>query len=165
METKKALSVIAVVLALAVVARCGPEAYKVYVALKPENMCGVELGAESLSPNRKLRAVIYQFDCGATTPFTTQVSILKPDEVLPYSSGNVFSAYRGSREGSWHGPYAEIAWLNESTLQVNYIGDAIVTNRNSTRGSVSIKYVELSAEAANQAFNPTASPPASPRVN
>lgn len=159
------MSVIAVFIALAVVARCSPEAYKVYVALQPENMCGVELGAEALSPRGDLRAVIYQFDCGATTPFTTQVSVLKPHEALPYSSGNVFSAYRGSRKGSWHGPYAEIAWLNESTLQVKYIGDAIVTDRSSTRGSVNIEYVELSAEAANETFNPTALPSASPRVN
>lgn len=165
MTVGKVIAVVAIVLTLAVVARCGPEAYKIYVALKPENMCGVELGAEALSPSNKLKAVIYQFDCGATTPFTTQISILKPDEVLPYSSGNIFSAYRGSWTGSWYGPYAEIAWLDESTLQVSYIGDANVTKRTEKRGSVNIRYVELSTEAANQAFNPTASPSASPRVN
>ncbi|MGQ0699213.1 MAG: hypothetical protein ACT4PZ_13330 [Panacagrimonas sp.] len=129
MTAGKAIAVIALFLTLVIVARCGPDAYQIYVALKPENMCGVALGAESLSPSQKLRAVIYQFDCGATTPFTTQVSILNPGEVLPYSSGNVFGAYRGSREGVWRGSYAEIQWLSESTLQVSYIADAIVTKR------------------------------------
>lgn len=119
-------------------------------------MCGIELGAESLSPDRKRRAVIYQFDCRATTPFTTQNSILKPDKVVPYSGGNVFSAYHGSREGSWRGPYAEIAWLNDSTLQVAYICDAVVTNRNNAYGRIDIEYLALNTETANQVLDPTA---------
>jgi hypothetical protein len=69
--------------------RYGKVAYEINVALKPENMCGVQLGAEALSPNQKLKAVIYQFDCAATTPFTTQISILKPDEAIPYSAARV----------------------------------------------------------------------------
>jgi hypothetical protein len=135
------------------VIRYGKVAYEIYVALKPENMCGVQLGAEAISPCQKLKAVIYEFDCGATTPFTTQVSILKPTEAIPCSGGNVFSAYNGSQEGAWRGPFTEITWLSDSALKVTYISDAVVDEREEKYGSIKIEYIPLHPKPAKIAVD------------
>lgn len=140
------------------VIRYGKVAYEIYVALKPENMCGVQLGAEALSSNQKLRAVIYQFDCGATTPFTTQVSILNPDEAIPYHGGNVFTAYGGSREGAWRGPFTEIAWLSDTKLKVSYVSDAVIQERKKKYKGIDIEYVPLHPKPANIAVEKDALP-------
>jgi hypothetical protein len=150
---------IAMLLAVSIlVIRYGKVAYEISLALSPENMCGVQLGAEALSPNQKLKAVIYQFDCGATSPFTTQVSILKPAEAIPYSAGNVFSAYKGSQKGAWRGPFAEIAWLSDTTLKVSYISDAVVQESEQKYRGINIKYVPLHPKPANIAVERDASP-------
>lgn len=157
-SVRKIILIAALLVASVFVIRYGKVAYEIYVALKPENMCGVQLGAEALSPNQKLKAVIYQFDCGATTPFTTQVSILKPSEAIPYSAGNVFSAYNGSQEGAWRGPFAEIAWLSDTTLKVSYISDAAVQEREEKYKGIKVEYVPLHPKPANIAVERDASP-------
>jgi hypothetical protein len=41
--------------------------------------CGNQLYQEVLSPDNKYKAVVFQRDCGATTGFSTRVSILRAD--------------------------------------------------------------------------------------
>jgi hypothetical protein len=53
-------------------------------------MCGNEIYKEYLSPNGELKAVIFQRDCGATTGFSTQISIIKADSNLKNESGNIY---------------------------------------------------------------------------
>ena len=53
------------------------------------DMCGSQLLHALESPNGKLKVVSYLYDCGATTDFSTQVSILRTGESIE-SSGNVF---------------------------------------------------------------------------
>mgnify|MGYP003630942723 CR=1 FL=1 len=104
----------------------GKCSYEIYDALRPENMCGKTLGYESMSPSGSHKAVIYEFNCGAMDPFSTQISILAPNEEVPYSGGNVFGSSRGERRGDWNGPYAEIEWLSENHLHIKYIKDTNV---------------------------------------
>ena len=52
-------------------------------------MCGNDIYSETLSPDGELKAVIFQRDCGATTGFSTQVSILDTDETLENDGGNI----------------------------------------------------------------------------
>ncbi|MEJ6473976.1 hypothetical protein [Pseudoalteromonas piscicida] len=54
------------------------------------DMCGNYFHSESFSPNGELKAVIFQRDCGATTGFSTQISILDVDDKLENEMGNVF---------------------------------------------------------------------------
>ena len=42
------------------------------------------------SPSGSLKAVLFERDCGATTGFSSQVSILSHDENLGNEGGNVF---------------------------------------------------------------------------
>jgi hypothetical protein len=55
-------------------------------------MCGNDTMAEFLSPDASAKLVVFQRDCGATTVFRTQASLLKPGMHLSDSSGNVFVA-------------------------------------------------------------------------
>ena len=45
------------------------------------------------SPNGEYAAVIFARNCGATTKEAFHVSIMKPDEKLGYSTGNVYTSY------------------------------------------------------------------------
>jgi hypothetical protein len=45
-------------------------------------MCRNDLAAESVSPDKQYKAVIFKRDCGTTTGFNTQISILYTNEKL-----------------------------------------------------------------------------------
>jgi hypothetical protein len=73
------------------------------------------------SPDQKVEAVIFQRDCGATTDFSTQISIIPKGGRLPREAGNVFIAdtdHGKAPSASWGGPSAEVAWLTNRTLRI-----------------------------------------------
>lgn len=113
-----------------------------------EELCGLDIASELISPDGQYKAYIYQFDCGATTPFTSNVTVLENNAKLEYKSGNLFSAYGGSKTGSWHGPYTEVEWVADNKLSISYIADAVVTKKKKSVGEVSAKYVPI--ETANK---------------
>jgi len=57
-------------------------------------MCGNTIIQTSTSPNQKYKLVLYQRDCGATTGFSSQISLLDIDEKLDLEddSGNIYIA-------------------------------------------------------------------------
>ena len=57
-------------------------------------MCGNTIIQTSVSPNQKYKLVLYQRDCGATTGFSSQISLLDNNEKLDLEddSGNVYIA-------------------------------------------------------------------------
>ena len=71
-------------------------------------MCGNEIFSEVYSPDSKFRAVIFQRDCGATTGFTTQISLIFAKNDLQNEGGNIFivDGHPNDRkiELSWNGP-------------------------------------------------------------
>lgn len=52
--------------------------------------CANEIYSEVESPGNKYKAVAFLRDCGATTGFSTQISILNLSDVLKNSSGDVY---------------------------------------------------------------------------
>ncbi|MFZ1494140.1 MAG: hypothetical protein WAU60_12095 [Candidatus Competibacter denitrificans] len=54
------------------------------------DLCGNEIFQEKAAPKGRFKAVLFQRDCGATTGFSTQVSLIPVDAPLPNESGNVF---------------------------------------------------------------------------
>lgn len=52
--------------------------------------CGNEAITEVKSPGGSLRAVAFSRNCGATTGFNTQISIIRTGEPAPDGAGNVF---------------------------------------------------------------------------
>lgn len=65
---------------------------------------------------------MFQRDCGATTGFSTQISVLeKGDE--PSGGGNTFRAnddHGAAAAGDWGGPWAEMRWLASDHLLIRY---------------------------------------------
>ncbi len=59
-----------------------------YALVGCDDMCGSDLQQKELSPNGKQQAVSFNYDCGATTGYSTQVSILQFDDSIS-SSGNI----------------------------------------------------------------------------
>ena len=107
--------------------------------------CGNRVVAAVPSPSGRVEAVIFTRDCGATTAFSTQVSLLKPGSSLRNESGNLFvadtnhGAAAGSPDG---GATVLVRWLSEESLEVSYEPGARVFKAESTHGGVRVQYVQ-----------------------
>jgi hypothetical protein len=88
-------------------------------ALVDRGMCGSVEVRRLRSPDARHDAVLYQFDCGATTGFSTQVAIVDAGAPTPHGAGNVLSAddHNGAavinRQGVIH---VELRWVAADTL-------------------------------------------------
>ncbi|HEY8219873.1 MAG TPA: hypothetical protein VIF86_07210 [Methylobacter sp.] len=108
------------------------------------DMCGNEIFAESASPNRKMKAVAFQRDCGATTDFSTQVSILPIDAVLENEGGNTFSAdtnHGAEPSGADGGPEIRLHWLSDARLQIQRHPSTRIFRSKTTIKGVKVEYV------------------------
>ena len=79
--------------------------------------------SEVPSPDGVRRAVVFERNCGGTTPFSTQVSVLPTGVTLPDSGGNVFVADtdRGrAPAATGGGPRVAARWLAPDTLEIRY---------------------------------------------
>jgi hypothetical protein len=55
-------------------------------------MCKNTIISSNISSNKKWKLVLFERNCGATTGFSTQVSLLKVDKELGNESGNIYIA-------------------------------------------------------------------------
>jgi hypothetical protein len=92
-------------------------------------MCGSYPYKTIASPSGKYKAVIYQFDCGATTGFSTQISILKANEQLAAEAGNIFSS-----DGHPEKVAPEVIWVNDNNLNIHISAAVPVHNRDEAWG-------------------------------
>jgi hypothetical protein len=106
--------------------------------------CSNSIKREVLSPNGKMKAVIFGRDCGATVGFNTQVSVLPSSSKLPNDGGNVFVADGGSGKEP-AGPAVSVSWTNDSELLVTYDKSARVFHNEPSIGNVRVKYQILHA--------------------
>ena len=108
------------------------------------SMCGNEVVAEIKSPDGKHKAVEFERDCGATTDFSTQVSVIESDKKLGSDdAGNAFSADSNHGSVPVHDAGVmeiDMKWLNNNMLQIQYPTGARVFNRDSKVGDVAIQY-------------------------
>jgi hypothetical protein len=104
--------------------------------------CGNTLVSRSPSPDGRHEAVLFQRDCGATTGFSTQISVL--DAGSPVArGGNVFIAdddHGAARAGDWGGPWAEVAWLSSDRLRIRYADKSRVFEKRDAVKGVTITY-------------------------
>ena len=88
------------------------------------DMCGNELLEAVYSPDRVFKAVVFERNCGATTGFTTQISILLAEQTsLPNQAGNIFisNGNRGKAPvGPGGGPPVTVVWQGNRNLHITY---------------------------------------------
>lgn len=104
--------------------------------------CRNEVVQEVVSPDGQNKAVIFQRDCGATSSFTTQVSVLRRNETLS-GSGNVFVAddNHGLVEvGDWGGPWVGVRWLTANQLLVTYAKGSRIFEQAKNVGPVKVSF-------------------------
>jgi hypothetical protein len=93
--------------------------------------CGNEVISEEYSPHREVRAVVFQRDCGATTGFSTQVSVLAANQpfltkrswLQSTKPGNVFVSdinHGNASSGPGGGPVVQLEWLGPRQLRITH---------------------------------------------
>ena len=109
--------------------------------------CSNVLLNEVRSPSVKLKAAIFRRDCGATTGFSTQVSILPADKKLPNEGGNIFVAdtdHGKAPSGPGGGPEVEARWISENELLIKHDSRAGVFHSQHVLENVTIRYEHYS---------------------
>ena len=107
--------------------------------------CTNDLIARIPSPDARYDAVVFQRDCGATTGFSTQVSILRSRDSLPSdSSGNVFVAdtdHGKAPAGPGGGPSVDVRWTSPDSLEIRRDPRTRVFRTLDRLGSVHVTHV------------------------
>src|SRR5690349_7530517 len=87
-----------------------------------DDLCGNTIVATEFSPDHQRKAVLFERNCGATTGFSSQVSVLPADDDLPNEGGNVFAANegRGGEPTAWGGPFVALHWRDARTLMLRH---------------------------------------------
>ena len=83
--------------------------------------CENEVLAEFAAPNASATAVVFQRSCGATTGFSTQVSIIPTGTALPNEGGNAFVSdtnHGASPSGPGGGPELALSWRSSNELVI-----------------------------------------------
>jgi hypothetical protein len=115
-----------------------------FLSAMGDDMCANELIASVHSPDGTLTAVVFQRDCGATTGFSTQVSILSAAESLPNRAGNLFVAdsdHGKAPSGLGGGPEVRVTWSGARSVRLTHHRNARVFVAKPAISGVSAEYV------------------------
>ncbi len=100
--------------------------------------CGNRILSETPTQGSSKRAVVFERDCGATTDFSTQVSILNASEPAPREAGNVFIA--DSDHGAVTNVRVSVRWDSPDHLVVVFPARARVFQQQVQVRGVNISY-------------------------
>ncbi|MGZ8892359.1 MAG: hypothetical protein ACXW1R_05415 [Halobacteriota archaeon] len=121
----------------------------VWLGQSTSDMCADTLIGESPSPNGKLKAVLFQTDCGATTDFNSHVAIMPSNSSLAdetprfFGYGSLFAAdtnHGKAPAGKGGGPEVRLHWSSDNILEIEYHDLARVIRAEKTSKGVSIDY-------------------------
>lgn len=96
------------------------------------------------SPDGARHAVVFTRDCGATTGFSTQVSVLRTGQ-RPRGGGNALildDDHGHAPAPPGQGPAVAVRWLAPTELELRYDGRARVFTAVSHVGGVAVTYVK-----------------------
>lgn len=100
-----------------------------------DDMCENQIYNTISSPDSKHKAVLFQRDCGATTDFSTQVSILQIDSSLNNESGNVLVV-----KGHPSNNNINIRWISENALEITNVKNASVYKKEASIDNIKVVY-------------------------
>lgn len=90
------------------------------------DMCATTVIDQVASPSGKLKAVVFQIDCGAASDFNSQVAIVPGNkdvsekDALPKSFFAADRDHGRAPEGKEHGPKLRLNWLSDSSLEIQH---------------------------------------------
>lgn len=111
--------------------------------LSSPDMCANEVLREHSSPGGKLKVVVFQRNCGATTGFSTQASILSVEEDLPDEGGNLFVSdtnHGAAPSGPGGGPEVRVGWKNARELWLSHHGNARIFKAEREVRGIAVSY-------------------------
>lgn len=109
-------------------------------------MCSKTVFDEIASPNRKLKAVVFQVDCGATSDFNTQVAVVKASFNRSHANALPKGFFVADRDhgrvpaGITKGPEVRLHWESDELLKVEYPQLARVFRSEEKQRGVTIQY-------------------------
>jgi hypothetical protein len=106
-------------------------------------MCSNRKIGEYPDPSGRLKLVVFDRDCGATTGFSTQASLVKSTEELPRGAGDVFIAdtnHGTAPAGPDGGPELRVRWVDAHHLILAYHARARVFSATTRARGVSIQF-------------------------
>ena len=108
---------------------------------------GNQIISEVVSPDTKYKFIVFVRDCGATTGFSTQVSILKMDKQLrDDESGNVLSIsdhYNGDKYNEYGGADVKAEWTTNKQILIRFDNNAESRTKENEINGIEIIYDEI----------------------
>ena len=101
-----------------------------------DEMCATTIFEQSASPSGKLKAVVYQVDCGATTGFNRHVSIVSSDTDLTKKNPKLGTSSLALKDA----PEVKMVWLSSNRLEVQYPESTNVLRSEPKSEGVAIEY-------------------------
>ncbi len=100
------------------------------------SLCSNEITSELASPDNEYLAVVFERSCGATTGFSTQVSMLDNNSSLENEPGNIVIIDGHPKETG-----IELSWVGQDVLLVKGGGGSRFFKKLNHFGSVVVRYV------------------------
>ncbi|NRA30162.1 MAG: hypothetical protein HRU11_07850 [Parvularculaceae bacterium] len=98
--------------------------------------CENSLVAEYPSASGELKAVVFDRSCGAATPVSTHLSLLKADEAIDDAGGNALSVRGLATEA-----IGAITWDSEEELSVEVLTDELLIEQDRSTVNVTVNLV------------------------
>lgn len=99
-----------------------------------EDACANDIVQTLPSPDEKRMAYVFKRDCGATTDYSYQLSILKADEEFQNKAGNAFISEKS----------LTVQWTDARQLEVQYALEAQSSKMKREVDGVQIEYIPWS---------------------
>lgn len=98
------------------------------------------------SPDNAYKVVVFERDAGATSDFSTQVSIIPVKSSLGNRPGNIFiidSDHRKAPSGKGGGPDIRVSWVGSKKIIISYSKNARIFKQEKTSEDILIDYQSL----------------------
>lgn len=106
-----------------------------------KDSCGNQIHQSFTSPKNKYKIVVFQRDCGATTNYSTQISLLRKKQSLSNKGGNIFIGESITAPINNQGVfYIEVEWINKKTVLIKYPKNIKIYKQDYWEKGITLKY-------------------------